>query len=117
MIVTPEDRQPDSDEALADRLRGRGVSWPDSDVRSALGRLVELLGGGAGAHGLAAGVLTALASRRWPRPICSLGAYLGRLDDDQLLGLREVRGVRARAAGSGPHPAPLRQFRPGAGAG
>lgn len=96
MIVVPEDREPQSPAALADRLRAHGVTWSDGDVRTGQLRLAGLLGGDTRADGLAAAVLDAWATRR-PKPVGSLVNYLSVFSDEQLMTERAVRGVLERA--------------------
>lgn len=99
MIVTAEDREPDSPAALADRLRGLGVDWHDDDVRTALVRIATALGDDARAEGEAAGMLTALASRTGPNRVRSITRLLSAVDDEQLLAMREAPArVRTTAA-------------------
>ncbi len=83
MLVNPEDRQPQSPAAVADRLRNsHGVQWSDRHVKDALDRLTRVLGGDKAAAGKARSVLAHLAQRR--APIKSLPAWLGAFSDDKL---------------------------------
>lgn len=101
MIVVPEDREPSTPAALADRLRGAGARWSDADVRTAQVRLVALFGDDTQADGLASAVLTEWATRS-RRPVEYLTRFLSYLSDAELLHERSVRTILARAGKSSP---------------
>ncbi len=83
MLVNPEDRQPQSPAAVADRLRNsHGVQWSDRHVKDALDRLTRIFGGDEDAEGKARAGLAHLAQRS--KPIASLPAWLLKLSDDEL---------------------------------
>jgi hypothetical protein len=101
MIFTTEDRKPDSNENLADRLRGLGVDWTDYEVGEAVRRLTKVFGADAASLTPAVAVLTSLATRH-PRPVERIGAYLAKIasesGDDGLRALRPQDGPRKRSA-------------------
>ncbi len=83
MLVNPEDREPQSSAAIADRLRNsHDVQWSDLHVKDALDRLTRIFGGDEDAAGKARSGLAHLAQRS--KPIKSLPAWLSRLSDDEL---------------------------------
>lgn len=77
VIVEPQDREPQSEENLADQCRAlpRGRSWTDGDVRLARQRIADALGGGAAGMGQAAAALRGIAAGHG-KPVQNLRGFL-----------------------------------------